>query len=153
MRDPLAGVTVQVRTPEQMQTLGAAVAALVKPGDLVVLNGPLGAGKTTFVQGAARALGVVEAVTSPTFVIARSHRGSAMNLVHVDAYRLADPRDLSALDLDDELEGAVAFVEWGAHVLAGADPLAITIDRGREDDVRLVTLPPTLAEAAAALPK
>ena len=153
MTDSGAGITVQVRTPEQMRDLGGAVAALVGPGDLVVLNGPLGAGKTTFVQGAARALGVAEPVTSPTFVIARTHRGSAVSLVHVDAYRLADPRDLSALDLDEEMESAVVFVEWGAHVLADADPLAITIDRGRDDDVRMVTLPPALAGAAAALPK
>ena len=99
------------------------------------------------------ALGVTEPVTSPTFVIARIHHGSAVKLVHVDAYRLADPRDLSALDLDEEIDGAVAFVEWGAHVLVGTDPLAITFDRSREDDVRLVTLPPALAGAAAALPK
>ena len=141
-------IHLEVATPEQMRALGAAVGNLVTAGDLVVLNGPLGAGKTTFVQGAAQALGVADAITSPTFVIARLHPGTVANLVHVDAYRLKDPRDLSDLDLDDALESSVAFVEWGAHVVDGDAHLNISFNRDRADDVRVVTLPARLAAAA-----
>ena len=144
---------VEVRTTDDMRVLGEAVGNLVHPGQLIVLSGPLGAGKTTFVQGVARALGVHEPITSPTFVIARVHRGARMGLVHVDAYRLADPRDLSTLDLDEQLQSSVACVEWGSHVVAGDQHFTIEINREREDDVRVVTLPAALADAAKALHK
>lgn len=148
----MQSVTIEVATPQLMKALGAAVTAVLRPGDVVVLAGPLGAGKTTFVQGAAQELGVVEAVTSPTFVMARVHRGAVGNMVHVDAYRLAHPRDFHALDLDDEIESAITFVEWGQHVIE-SDALTITIDRGREDDVRVVTLPAKLSSVAAVVAK
>lgn len=146
-------VRVDVRTADHMRELGEAVGSLLTVGQIIVLTGPLGAGKTTFVQGVARACGVTEPVTSPTFVIARVHRGSVVTLVHVDAYRLSSPRDLSALDMDEEIERGVTFVEWGAHVMADQDHLAISIDRGRDDDVRVVTLPAVLASAVTNLHK
>jgi tRNA threonylcarbamoyladenosine biosynthesis protein TsaE len=100
---------------EATRALGARLAAALRPGDLVVLSGPLGAGKTALTQGIGAALGVRGAVTSPTFVLARVHRGP-VQLVHVDAYRLREVGarlDLDDLDLDAALEDAVTVVEWG----------------------------------------
>jgi tRNA threonylcarbamoyladenosine biosynthesis protein TsaE len=101
--------------PDATAELGGALADALAPGDLVMLTGPLGAGKTRFVQGVAAGLGVTGRVTSPTFVLVRRHEGR-IPLVHVDAYRLADPRDLLTLD-DDVLDGTVVTcVEWGDTV-------------------------------------
>jgi tRNA threonylcarbamoyladenosine biosynthesis protein TsaE len=117
---------VPVALPDATATraLGRRVAAVVRPGDLLVLSGPLGAGKTTFAQGLGEGLGVRGRVTSPTFVLARVHRGP-VPLVHVDAYRLrptgADAAlfDLDDLDLEAALEDAVTVVEWGEGVVEG----------------------------------
>ena len=107
-----------VPTPEEMEALGARIARNLKPGDLIALNGELGAGKTTLVRGMGEALGVRGAVTSPTFVLARTHpRGSGAPLVHVDAYRLSGPAELDDLDLD--YEGSIVVVEWAAGMLEG----------------------------------
>lgn len=107
-----------VPTADDMRALGARVAAALRPGDLVVLTGDLGAGKTTFTQGLGAGLGVEGAVTSPTFVIAREHRsrGGGPELVHVDAYRLGGAAELDDLDLDTTLDEAVTVVEWGEGV-------------------------------------
>jgi tRNA threonylcarbamoyladenosine biosynthesis protein TsaE len=132
-------------TPADTEALGERLAAELGPGDLVVLAGPLGAGKTVFVRGLARGLGVTGAVTSPTFVIAREHRpgpGGRVPLVHVDAYRLGmggiSSRDeLDDLDLDTDLAEAVVAVEWGeglAERLAESHVL-VRLER-RPDDVR-----------------
>ncbi len=111
---------------------GARLGALLRAGDLVILTGGLGAGKTTLTQGIAQGLGVRGPITSPTFVIARTHpslvRGPA--LVHVDAYRLGDAAELDDLDLDTDLQDVVTVVEWGAgmaEVLA-ADRLELELD-------------------------
>ncbi|MGB8021502.1 MAG: tRNA (adenosine(37)-N6)-threonylcarbamoyltransferase complex ATPase subunit type 1 TsaE [Candidatus Nanopelagicales bacterium] len=104
-----------------MRDLGAQVAAILRPGDVVVLDGPLGAGKTTFTQGIGRALEVRGPVTSPTFVIARSHPGPRGSLVHVDAYRLSAV-EVDDLDLDADLSSAVTVVEWGAGKVEGLAP-------------------------------
>jgi tRNA threonylcarbamoyladenosine biosynthesis protein TsaE len=97
------------------EALGERLAAGLSAGDLVVLSGPLGAGKTALVRGLARGLGVAGPVTSPTFVIAREHRplpgGAGVPLVHVDAYRLGSGAELDDLDLD--LAGSVVVIEWG----------------------------------------
>lgn len=98
---------------EQMRVLGADLAALLRAGDLLVLDGPLGSGKTTFTQGIGAALGVRGSVTSPTFVIARSHPGPGPALVHVDAYRLDSAAQVEDLDLDADLAASVTVVEWG----------------------------------------
>lgn len=120
-----------------MRDLGARVAGMCQPGDVIVLVGDLGAGKTTFVQGMGRALGVREPITSPTFVISRVHEGErGMRLIHIDAYRLASGHELDDLDLDVELESGIAVVEWGdrhAERLA-ADRLVISIDALANDD-------------------
>lgn len=107
---------------EQMRALGADVGALLRPGDVVVLDGPLGAGKTTFTQGIGRALSVRGQVTSPTFVIARSHPGPGPALVHVDAYRLGRAVEVDDLDLEADLDTSVTVVEWGAGKVEGLAP-------------------------------
>lgn len=117
-------------TPAELQQLARRVAGRLRAGDLVLLGGPLGAGKTTFAQGVGAALGVSERLTSPTFVIAREHRGR-VPVVHVDAYRLGGLDELEDLDLESELEDAVTLVEWGrgmAEVLAESY-LLVDIDR------------------------
>lgn len=117
----------------QTRSLGARLAAGLRAGDLVVLTGPLGAGKTSLTQGIGQALGVRGAVTSPTFVLVRTHRGP-VPLVHVDAYRLKDSGalDLDDLDLDDDLPHAVTVVEWGEGVVEQLSPdrLHVVLERG-----------------------
>jgi len=121
--------TVIVPTAAAMRGLGRRLAGLLRPGDLVLLAGPLGAGKTTLVQGLGEALRVRGRVTSPTFVIARVHPSLADGpaLVHVDAYRLGGLAEVDDLDLD--LAGSVTVVEWGEGMAEGlsADRLEITI--------------------------
>jgi len=106
---------IRVDTAAQMRDLGQRLAALLHPGDLVVLTGPLGAGKTTLVQGIGLGLGVRGPVTSPTFVIARVHpnTGDGPPLVHADAYRLGSRAEVDDLDLDADLDSSVTAVEWG----------------------------------------
>jgi tRNA threonylcarbamoyladenosine biosynthesis protein TsaE len=124
-------------TPEDTQAVAAELAQDLGPGDLVILSGGLGAGKTTFTQGLGRALGVRGDVTSPTFVIARVHPslGSGPDLVHVDAYRLGGLAELDDLDLDTSLDDAVTVVEWGTGVAEAlaSDRLEITITRSEGD--------------------
>lgn len=116
---------------DAMRLLGADLAALLRAGDVVILDGPLGAGKTTLTQGIGAALGVRGAVTSPTFVIARVHPGGPAPLVHVDAYRLADAVEVDDLDLDADVADAITIVEWGAGKVEGLSPdrLEVTITR------------------------
>jgi tRNA threonylcarbamoyladenosine biosynthesis protein TsaE len=118
-----------------MRDLGRSLAPVFKAGDLVILSGGLGAGKTTLVQGIGAGLDVRGQVASPTFIISRAHEPTAEGpwLVHVDAYRLGSLTELDHLDLDDSAADAVTVVEWGE---GKAEPLAdghalITIDRAR----------------------
>ena len=133
-----------VDTPEAMFELGKRIGALCKTGDLILLNGPLGAGKTVLVQGIGAALGI-EDVTSPTFVISRIHKGS-IPLIHVDVYRLLEAGKaalyLDDLDLDSPREEALTVIEWGGEESArlGDDRLEIAIDRS--EDVRKVSITP-----------
>lgn len=108
-----------VADPDAMHALGRRLGAALRAGDLVVLTGPLGAGKTTLTGGIGEALGVRGPITSPTFVLARTHPSLAGGppLVHVDAYRLASAAELDDLDLD--YEHAVVVVEWGEGLLDG----------------------------------
>jgi tRNA threonylcarbamoyladenosine biosynthesis protein TsaE len=130
---------ITLPTVDDTFAFGARLASVLKPGDLIILNGPLGAGKTALVQGIGAGLGVEGTVTSPTFVIARVHKGP-LPLVHVDAYRLGD-FEIDDLDLDASVEDSVTVVEWGTgKVERLADSyLEVIIDR-REDDTRLVEL-------------
>ena len=107
-----------IETPEAMATLGALLAGQLRAGDLVTLNGELGAGKTTLTRGLGRALDVRGAVTSPTFVLARTHpREEGPPLVHVDAYRLSSAIELDDLDID--FPASIVVVEWGEGLLDG----------------------------------
>jgi tRNA threonylcarbamoyladenosine biosynthesis protein TsaE len=129
-------------TPEDTHALGRALAGILGPGDLVVLVGPLGAGKTALTQGIGAGLGVREPVTSPTFVIARVHR-AAVPLVHVDAYRLGSVADVDDLDLDVTVADSVTVVEWGQGLVEqlADEHLEVRLER-REDDVRTARLIP-----------
>nr|WP_090769920.1 tRNA (adenosine(37)-N6)-threonylcarbamoyltransferase complex ATPase subunit type 1 TsaE [Nonomuraea maritima] len=127
-----------------MRAYGARLAATLRAGDLVILSGPLGAGKTTLVQGIAEGLKVRGPITSPTFVIARVHPslGQGPALVHADAYRLGGDLEVDDLDLDASLDESVTVVEWGEGLVEGLaeDRLEIHIDREGGDDARVVTL-------------
>ena len=122
---------VHLESLEQMRTFAAALAEHLRAGDLLILTGNLGAGKTTFTQSLGKALDVAGRITSPTFVIAREHlsRIGGPALVHVDAYRLADGEELEYLDLDSELDESITVVEWGAGMAEqlSNDHLDITI--------------------------
>ena len=126
-------------TREDTQAVAERLAPSVKAGDLLILTGDLGAGKTTFTQGLGRALGVRGDITSPTFVIARTHPslGAGPPLVHVDAYRLSGFDELDDLDLDTSLEDAVTVVEWGEGLAEGlaTDRLEISIRRAHGSEL------------------
>ncbi len=129
---------------EDTEALGRELAAQLGAGDLVILDGPLGAGKTALTRGIAAGLGVQGRVSSPTFIIAREHRpgpAGGPGLVHVDAYRLGGLDELDALDLDTDLEDCVVVVEWGEGVAERlADRhLMVRLRRGDGTDVRTVT--------------
>lgn len=122
---------------------GRRLARLLQAGDLVVLTGPLGAGKTVLAQGIGAGLGVPDRVTSPTFVIARVHRGGRLPMVHVDAFRLGGLTEVDDLDLDATVGESVTVVEWGAGLVERLtdDRLELRLDR-RADDVRTLDVVP-----------
>lgn len=132
---------IAIATPDEMFSLGARLGSQLKTGDLILLNGPLGAGKTLLTQGIGSALGII-GITSPTFVISRVHQG-ALPLIHVDAYRLLINGQanlyLDDLDLDSALPQSVTVVEWGGAEAArlSEDRLEINIDRS--DEIRQVS--------------
>lgn len=143
--EPASRVDLETMTAGETRELGRRLARLLRPGDVVVLSGGLGAGKTTLAQGIGLGLGVRGGVTSPTFVISRVHPslGTGPALVHVDAYRLHDGAELDGLDLDETLELAVTVVEWGDGLAEGLAPdrlrihlrrAGVTSDNGVPDD-------------------
>jgi tRNA threonylcarbamoyladenosine biosynthesis protein TsaE len=133
----------ELPSAEDTKALGRELAGLLRAGDLVVLAGPLGAGKTALTQGIGAGLGVPGPVTSPTFVLARVHRGGRVPLVHVDAYRLGSMADVDDLDLDATAGEAVTVVEWGHGLVEqlADEHLVVELDR-RDDDVRTARLVP-----------
>ncbi len=134
-------------SPEHTHDIGRRIAEVLRAGDLVLLTGELGAGKTTFAQGLGGGLHVVGPVTSPTFIIARVHPTAEAGpaLVHVDAYRLGGVTELDDLDLDAALDEAVTVVEWGEGLAEGlsSERLEISLTRkGTDEDVRTVRVIP-----------
>lgn len=134
---------VQAQTAEEMRAVGATIGHALRAGTVVILDGPLGAGKTTLTQGIAEGLGVRGPITSPTFVISRVHPSltDGPALIHVDAYRVDSLAEIDDLDLDADLERAVLVAEWGAGKIdaVGEASVIITIER-RDDDTRVMTI-------------
>jgi tRNA threonylcarbamoyladenosine biosynthesis protein TsaE len=133
---------ITVATAEDMHQLGVQLSAHLRAGDLVLVNGPLGAGKTVLAQGVGAGLGIT-GITSPTFVISRVHK-AAVPFIHVDAYRLVDSENpnLYLDDLDLDIAGSITLIEWGGAESArlSEDRLEITIDRS--DEIRKVEIKP-----------
>jgi tRNA threonylcarbamoyladenosine biosynthesis protein TsaE len=132
---------MKIASAQEMFDLGQKIGKQLKAGDLILLNGPLGAGKTALTQGIGAALGISD-VTSPTFVISRTHKGS-LPLLHVDVYRLQESGNaaiyLDDLDLDSARESAVTVIEWGGAESARLSDERLEIDIYRSEDVRVVT--------------
>ena len=133
---------MKIATAQEMFGLGEKIGAQLRAGDLILLNGPLGAGKTVLVQGIGAALGFSD-ITSPTFVISRTHNG-ALALIHVDVYRLLESGNAAAylddLDLDSARDSAVTVIEWGGAESARLSDERLEIDIDRTDDERVVTV-------------
>ena len=123
-------ITVATGDADETRALGARLAPLLRAGDLVMLSGGLGAGKTTLAQGIGAALGVRGRVSSPTFIIARVHPSLAdgPDLIHVDAYRITSLEEVDALDLDSTLEDSVTLVEWGEDKVEALSPDRLEIE-------------------------
>ena len=126
---------ISIATPEAMHQLGIQLSAHLRAGDLLLVNGPLGAGKTVLAQGVGAGLGVT-GITSPTFVISRVHK-AAIPFIHVDAYRLVDSENpnLYLDDLDLDIANSITLIEWGGAESArlSEDRLEITIDRSSDE--------------------
>lgn len=141
----LTDTELELPTAEDTERFGERLGAGLSAGDLVLLSGPLGAGKTVVARGIGRALGVSGPVTSPTFVIAREHPpapgGRGVPLVHVDAYRLGGTAELDDLDLDTDLAEAVVVIEWGEGLAEGLSErhLLVRLQR-RADDSRVAVV-------------
>ena len=133
---------IAVATADEMHQLGEKLSTHLRAGDLVLVNGPLGAGKTVLAQGVGAGLGIT-GITSPTFVISRVHKAS-VPFIHVDAYRLIDSENPNSYldDLDLDIAGSITFIEWGGAESArlSQDRLEITIDRS--DEVRKIQITP-----------
>ena len=125
---------------EEMHELGIRVSSHLKAGDLILVNGPLGAGKTVLAQGVGAGLGIID-ITSPTFVISRVHK-AAVPFIHVDAYRLVDSENpnLYLDDLDLDIAGSITLIEWGGAESARLSEDRLEIEIHRTNDERVVTI-------------
>ena len=147
-------VTLTSTDPEMTRALGGALAGGLQPGDVIVLSGDLGTGKTVFAQGVAAGLGVTERVVSPTFAIAREYAGR-LPLHHLDVYRLEHVQEAIDLGLDELFEDAVTLIEWGDGVrdLLPADrlevELALAPAHAATEDTRHITITPFGADWSA----
>lgn len=138
-------ISVKASTVDETRLVGQRIAEIARAGDLIVLNGPLGAGKTALTQGIGSGLGVRGSVTSPTFVIARVHQPSdpdGVPMVHVDAYRLGSVAEIDDLDLDADLSDSVTVVEWGGGLVERLSDahLEVVIERDDDTDIRRIEL-------------
>jgi tRNA threonylcarbamoyladenosine biosynthesis protein TsaE len=128
---------------DETQALAGALAPLVRPGDLLLLSGDLGAGKTAFTQGLGRGLGVTDPITSPTFTLANEYDGARLRVHHLDVYRMESMAEVFDVDLPDLLDDdAVVVIEWGEAIVASvpADYLAVELLLGEGDDDRVLQL-------------
>jgi tRNA threonylcarbamoyladenosine biosynthesis protein TsaE len=129
----------------ETRALATALAELARPGDLLLLSGDLGAGKTAFAQGFGKGLGIDEPITSPTFTLAREYQGSRLRLHHLDVYRMESMAEVFDVDLPDLLDDeAVVLIEWGEAIVASvpADYLEVALRLGDADDDRVLELRP-----------
>ena len=128
-------------SPEETEAVAAALAAALAPGDLVTVSGELGSGKTTFVRGAARALGVTQAVTSPTYTIGHRYRGGVVDVSHIDLYRFADVSNAEWGDLEPYFDEAVVFLEWPEAAGDELPPVRARVQlRHADGERRLISL-------------
>jgi tRNA threonylcarbamoyladenosine biosynthesis protein TsaE len=136
-----SALSFSTSSPEETMRLGERVGALLRPGDVVLLEGDLGSGKTVFVRGACRALGCEKEVRSPSFVLVREYGGS-LHVFHIDLYRLTGLRDWPNLGVEDRIGEGVALVEWGEALepLFGATALVVTLAAGEGPSDRLIRL-------------
>jgi len=135
-RKPNHELVITTRSPEETKLLSEGIAPLLVPGDVLVLAGDLGAGKTTFVQGLAKGLGIVERVTSPTFILMKEYQGGRFPLMHLDVYRLERIQEVIDLGLDEYLDPSyVVAVEWGDKVepLLPRQHLKVELNHGGAD--------------------
>jgi tRNA threonylcarbamoyladenosine biosynthesis protein TsaE len=149
-------MTVRLPTVDDTRAFGARLGGLLRAGDLVVLSGPLGAGKTALVQGIGAGMDVTGRIASPTFVIARVHPAAvpgAPALIHVDAYRLGSLDEVDDLDLDVDADSSVTVVEWGAGMVErlAESWLTVALERADDSEERLASLTPHGGDWAARL--
>jgi tRNA threonylcarbamoyl adenosine modification protein YjeE len=136
-----AALVVEIATEDQMHNFGVRLGSLLVPGDLISLNGPLGAGKTTLTRGIGEGVGAEGNVSSPTFLIARTHATkSEIQFHHIDAYRLSSPAELD--DLDINFAASISVIEWGSGYAEGLSEsmLEISIERDLETDLRTMSI-------------
>jgi tRNA threonylcarbamoyl adenosine modification protein YjeE len=134
-------LSILIENEDQMHDLGVRLGSLLEPGDLVSLNGVLGAGKTTLTKSIGEGLGVQGSISSPTFLIARTHpTSSGTPFVHIDAYRLSAPRELDDLDID--YSNSISVIEWGRGFTEGLSEslLEVDIERFLESEDRKLTV-------------
>jgi tRNA threonylcarbamoyladenosine biosynthesis protein TsaE len=136
-------IRLRTKSVDDTRALAFELAALARPGDLFLLAGDLGAGKTAFAQGFGRALGITEPITSPTFTLVRTYEGGRFPMIHVDVYRLDHLQELMDLGIMELLDGdGVTLIEWGDAVAVALPPdfLELRLDLGEDDDERLVSI-------------
>jgi tRNA threonylcarbamoyladenosine biosynthesis protein TsaE len=132
---------ITTRDAQETESLGAALGGILRAGDVVVLTGDLGAGKTTFAKGIARALGIQEPVTSPTFTIVQEYDGG-LPVAHVDVYRLERVQELHDLGFEELLDGRVVLIEWGERVAPALprERVDVTLEPGPDEDARIIEI-------------
>ncbi len=137
-------MTLEITTtsPDETMALGSKFAPLLTAGDIVVLSGRLGAGKTLFVSGVAAGLGITERITSPTFVIVRIYRSGFLPLVHADAYRLGTMAEFHDLELPDDGQDGAVLIEWGDAIEESLPPDRLKIRFTGSGDERTITFDP-----------
>jgi tRNA threonylcarbamoyladenosine biosynthesis protein TsaE len=146
-------ITVESSSAAATRAFGGVLAGVLEPGDVVLLSGDLGAGKTTLVQGLAAALGITEPVTSPTFTLMRTYESDGAGLIaHIDVWRLEHLQEVRDLGLDEVLDdGAIALIEWGEAIIPGLgrDAVVVRIGAGASDDERTICIDAHGAGAAS----